>query len=184
MRQVATERKPLVIVEDREALCEVSRKTSAREMEEMGVWVLLKKVLDSRSEGVGLAAIQIGYPLRAALLRLTGDDGITRDVGLINPRVVAQSSQTVRWEEGCLSFPGRFVNVYRPLAVVVEDDIHGRQRFNGFEAAVVMHELDHMDGFTMFDRQVKTIRRQGPNVGRNDPCPCGSGKKYKKCCGR
>ncbi len=22
----------------------------------------------------------------------------------------------------------------------------------------------------------------GPNVGRNDPCPCGSGKKYKKCC--
>jgi preprotein translocase subunit SecA len=25
---------------------------------------------------------------------------------------------------------------------------------------------------------------QGPKVGRNDPCPCGSGKKYKKCCGR
>ena len=23
-----------------------------------------------------------------------------------------------------------------------------------------------------------------PTVGRNDPCPCGSGKKYKKCCGR
>ena len=29
-----------------------------------------------------------------------------------------------------------------------------------------------------------TIRRQLPKVGRNDPCPCGSGKKYKKCCGR
>ena len=27
------------------------------------------------------------------------------------------------------------------------------------------------------------VRRQGPAVGRNDPCPCGSGKKYKKCCG-
>ena len=26
--------------------------------------------------------------------------------------------------------------------------------------------------------------RQGPKVGRNEPCPCGSGKKYKKCCGR
>jgi uncharacterized protein YecA (UPF0149 family) len=23
-----------------------------------------------------------------------------------------------------------------------------------------------------------------PKVGRNDPCPCGSGKKYKKCCGK
>jgi len=31
---------------------------------------------------------------------------------------------------------------------------------------------------------VKTIVRDQPKVGRNDPCPCGSGKKYKKCCGR
>ena len=27
------------------------------------------------------------------------------------------------------------------------------------------------------------VRREGPKVGRNDPCPCGSGKKFKKCCG-
>jgi len=32
--------------------------------------------------------------------------------------------------------------------------------------------------------QPQTVRREGPKVGRNDPCPCGSGKKYKKCCGR
>jgi preprotein translocase subunit SecA len=31
--------------------------------------------------------------------------------------------------------------------------------------------------------KVKTIVRETPKVGRNDPCPCGSGKKYKKCCG-
>jgi preprotein translocase subunit SecA len=29
----------------------------------------------------------------------------------------------------------------------------------------------------------KPVRNKGPRVGRNDPCPCGSGKKYKKCCG-
>ncbi len=29
-----------------------------------------------------------------------------------------------------------------------------------------------------------TVRRTAPKVGRNDPCPCGSGKKYKQCCGR
>jgi SEC-C motif-containing protein len=29
-----------------------------------------------------------------------------------------------------------------------------------------------------------TQRLEAPKVGRNDPCPCGSGKKYKKCCGR
>jgi len=31
--------------------------------------------------------------------------------------------------------------------------------------------------------RVKTVTRDQPKVGRNDPCPCGSGKKYKKCCG-
>jgi preprotein translocase subunit SecA len=33
------------------------------------------------------------------------------------------------------------------------------------------------------DAELKTIRRDEPKVGRNDPCPCGSGKKYKKCHG-
>jgi preprotein translocase subunit SecA len=34
--------------------------------------------------------------------------------------------------------------------------------------------------------QAAPVRMAGPpqKVGRNDPCPCGSGKKYKKCCGR
>lgn len=31
--------------------------------------------------------------------------------------------------------------------------------------------------------QVETVVRDGEKVGRNDPCPCGSGKKFKKCCG-
>jgi preprotein translocase subunit SecA len=34
------------------------------------------------------------------------------------------------------------------------------------------------------DRPQQPYRRQGKKIGRNDPCPCGSGKKYKKCCGR
>jgi preprotein translocase subunit SecA len=32
--------------------------------------------------------------------------------------------------------------------------------------------------------KIETVRREGKKVGRNDPCPCGSGKKYKKCCGK
>jgi preprotein translocase subunit SecA len=34
------------------------------------------------------------------------------------------------------------------------------------------------------DDVIKTVRREEPKVGRNDPCPCGSGKKYKKCHGQ
>ncbi len=28
-----------------------------------------------------------------------------------------------------------------------------------------------------------TVVKDEPDIGRNDPCPCGSGKKYKRCCG-
>jgi preprotein translocase subunit SecA len=34
------------------------------------------------------------------------------------------------------------------------------------------------------DDVIKTVKREEPKVGRNDPCPCGSGKKYKKCHGQ
>ncbi|MBW2659675.1 MAG: SEC-C domain-containing protein, partial [Deltaproteobacteria bacterium] len=34
------------------------------------------------------------------------------------------------------------------------------------------------------DKGQMTVKRDGEKIGRNAPCPCGSGKKYKKCCGR
>jgi len=48
-------------------------------------------------------------------------------------------------------------------------------------------ELHYLHGSEILDEEEempKTVRRRQPKVGRNDPCPCGSGKKYKKCCGR
>jgi tetratricopeptide (TPR) repeat protein len=41
-----------------------------------------------------------------------------------------------------------------------------------------------LDGSELRPPKIETVRRSEPKVGRNDPCPCGSGKKYKKCCGR
>jgi uncharacterized protein len=32
-------------------------------------------------------------------------------------------------------------------------------------------------------KEVEQVLRSGPKIGRNDPCPCSSGKKFKKCCG-
>jgi preprotein translocase subunit SecA len=32
--------------------------------------------------------------------------------------------------------------------------------------------------------EASTVKRDAKKIGRNDPCPCGSGKKYKKCCGQ
>ena len=36
----------------------------------------------------------------------------------------------------------------------------------------------------MKETQVEQVVRNGHKIHRNDPCPCGSGKKYKKCCGK
>lgn len=48
-------------------------------------------------------------------------------------------------------------------------------------------EFEKVDGEWVFiDGQIITpgpVRREQPKVGRNEPCPCGSGKKFKKCCG-
>ena len=54
----------------------------------------------------------------------------------------------------------------------------------------VHHELAYfkkVNGDWMYSvGQLKTttVVREGAKIGRNDPCPCGSGKKYKKCCGK
>lgn len=64
-------------------------------------------------------------------------------------------------------------------------------RYKTKEAELTHHELatfHRVDGLWRFyDGKVigpEPVRREEPKIGRNDPCPCGSGKKYKKCCGK
>lgn len=48
-----------------------------------------------------------------------------------------------------------------------------------------LEAIHSVDGGSKIGTDVdKTIRNDGPKIGRNDPCPCGSGKKYKNCCGK
>jgi len=57
-----------------------------------------------------------------------------------------------------------------------------RARYTHHEVAL----FEKVEGQWFFaDSQIqnKPLTRETPKVGRNDPCPCGSGKKYKKCCG-
>ena len=43
--------------------------------------------------------------------------------------------------------------------------------------------VDDYDDDYDYKMPQETVRREEPKIGRNDPCPCGSGKKYKKCHG-
>ncbi len=107
-------------------------------------------------EGVGLAANQIGESLSIMVIDTTPrdeDKGI-REI-LINP-VLKYSEGEIVHEEGCLSFPGLFVEVKRAERVgVLYVDINGKEReieLVGFPAIVFQHEFDHLNGITFIDR--------------------------------
>jgi hypothetical protein len=82
------------------------------------------------------------------------------------------SEKGVELNEGALDDP-------RTQALQNEWKSTPRAAFDGRTPAEMME-----DSPGLMPGKVETFRREEPRVGRNDPCPCGSGKKYKKCCGR
>jgi len=64
---------------------------------------------------------------------------------------------------------------WNPTQLVHQQETAFRQSRSQQEAAMAASQRG--------ETKVKTIRKEEPKVGRNDPCPCGSGKKYKKCHG-
>lgn len=108
------------------------------------------------SEGVGLAAPQVGASKRVLLIDPTGGEDANAMLALINPRVTWHSPEMETDQEGCLSLPGAILQVPRSVAVDVEyHDVMGKQlvrRFTEFEARIVQHEVDHLDGVLMIDK--------------------------------
>lgn len=99
------------------------------------------------SQGVGLAAIQVGVPLRVMVFR--NDAG--RYATLVNPEIIETKGIKFMGHEGCLSIPGKVFYVPRYDRVQVRFlDITGSREetrwFIGSVARIVQHEIDHMDG--------------------------------------
>jgi len=142
------------------------------------IWPVLEASLDSRL-GHGLAAIQIGIPKKVAIIRYNNET-----IRLLNTKIVSTESPMVIWGEGCLSLPNKIVNTNRFKQITIQDDIMGKavieMSSGGLLPIIIQHEVDHFEGKTILDRQLKPVRKE--KIGRNDPCPCNSGKKYKKCC--
>ncbi len=110
-------------------------------------------------EGCGLAAPQIGAPLRLVVIDCDYDPSSQTKKNpyvLINPEIVELSDETAKDSEGCLSFPGLSVEIERPVGVVVEaEDLEGnvlRYEVEGsLLARCLQHEIDHLNGVTMLD---------------------------------
>lgn len=115
----------------------------------------LHKLIDDMFEtmygapGVGLAAPQVGILKRLFVMDCSSGKNPKQKIAFINPVIeIEEGDQT--GDEGCLSFPGIYVQVKRPQRVVVRaQDLNGSQfklDVMDLEARCVEHETDHLDG--------------------------------------
>ena len=122
------------------------------------------------SDGVGLAAPQIGLDIRLAVIDL---DVLSEDLpeykdfrrAYINPHIIEvdENAPMETMEEGCLSLPGIHEKVTRPTRIRVrymdKDFVEHDEWVDGYLARVMQHEFDHLDGKVFVDR-VSPLRKQ------------------------
>jgi peptide deformylase len=111
--------------------------------------------------GIGLAATQIGMPLRVFVIDVSVGRDPTQLITAVNPEFVEREGTQLE-EEGCLSVPGFNATVLRPARAVVRGlDRHGQPwqiEGTGLLARAFQHEMDHLDGRLFLDR-LRGIRR-------------------------
>ena len=112
--------------------------------------------------GAGLAAPQIGSPLRIFVISNRVAKDLKGHVYFINPVIDSRSEKTQSMTEGCLSFPGIFVDVIRPESVTITfTTIEGERMTRtmyGYYAQAIQHEYDHLEGKLLIDH-AKPVRR-------------------------
>jgi peptide deformylase len=116
--------------------------------------------------GVGLAAPQVGVQRRVLVYSVSPEDPIR---ALVNPEIVERGGEIVA-DEGCLSIPGLTYPVARAERVAVRGlDGDGRPvsyEATDFEARIIQHEVDHLDGILFLDRLTPELRREAMRVLR------------------
>lgn len=119
--------------------------------------------------GIGLAAPQVGRPIRIFVLRnyIDAEDGtstVSDPIVYINPRLSLPSENMIEDIEGCLSIPNLRCPVLRPDKITVEAmDIHGHhfiETVEGYNARVRMHENDHINGVLFVDRLDPSVKKK------------------------
>ena len=112
--------------------------------------------------GIGLAAIQVGQPLRLVTIDLGKKDEERQPMVFINPEIIWSSEDLSSYEEGCLSIPEYYEEVERPsrikLRYLNENGVEKTLEAEGLLATCLQHEIDHLDGKLFIDYLSKLKR--------------------------
>ncbi len=115
-----------------------------------------------RTGWIGLAAIQVGVAKRVAVIDLDPGGPNSKQLYLVNPRIVEASGELSTYHEGCLSVPEVWDDVKRPARLTVEytDENGAKQTItaDGLFATCLQHEIDHLNGRLFIDHLSKLKR--------------------------
>ncbi|MAJ86005.1 MAG: peptide deformylase [Candidatus Pelagibacter sp.] len=117
---------------------------------------LLNDMLETmyKAPGIGLAAVQVGVPLRAVVIDISRDEE-KNPLLFINPKITWRSEETSIYEEGCLSIPNQFAEIERPASCKVEfldlEDKKKEIKASGLLSTCLQHEVDHLNGILFVD---------------------------------
>lgn len=164
----------------------------------------LETELAQHENGIGLSAIQIGIPKRIFIIAIAGKDGKTEKYEhFINPEIVEQDEEFTFQGEGCLSYPGIYLNTKRYRHFTMKRGVIKNCKYEEEElyfyynpeedgrnsnliSIAVQHEYDHLSGKVLIEygeeNKGTPMERPKGKIGRNEKCPCQSGKKFKNCC--
>lgn len=120
--------------------------------------------------GIGLAAIQVGEPLRIIVMDLAREDEEPAPRYYVNPKITWSSDELFSYEEGCLSVPEIYDAIERPARVKLEYlDYNGvavEEEAEGLFAVCIQHEMDHLEGVLFIDRLSRLKRDRAINKVR------------------
>lgn len=140
------------------AECEVGDKSLLRLAKQMAKMMYA-------NNGCGIAAPQVGVNKRLIVIDVDwdGDDTSTKNpIFLVNPTIVESQGEKVKDMEACLSCPGISVPVERfPWVKVGYFDLDGEEweiEGDGLLARCLQHEIDHLEGRTLFESCVPELR--------------------------
>ena len=151
-----------IIIAPDQRLLEVSKPVKDINRE---VKLLLEDMLETmyKSNGIGLAAPQIGILKRLIVMDCSDQNKKKKPLKFVNPEILNLSSDKSEFEEGCLSLPTQFAKVERPSYIeVTYQDENGRKikkNFSGIEATCLQHEIDHLNG-KLFVDHISKIKKK------------------------